>query len=149
MAINHVGHSVLQTPTRHLNLNHILHVPHSSKNLLSVNHLAQDNNAFLEFHPDHFAIKEQDTKRTLLRGPCEGGLYPLKPIQNKEVLGAFKPTASLWHHRLGHASSHVVEQILSRHNLPFVKNSNHNVVCDACQKGKSHQLPYPKLSSVS
>jgi histone deacetylase 1/2 len=55
----------------------------------------------------------------------------------------------VWHHRLGHASSHVVEQILSRHKLSFVKDSRNNSICDSCQKGKSHQLPYPKSSSVS
>ena len=49
--------------------------------------------------------------KNLLKGPCEGGLYPLKshsPSQqssNKHVLGAFKPSTSLWHSRLGHASS--------------------------------------------
>jgi hypothetical protein len=32
----------------------------------------------------------------------------LKPFPNKQVLGVFKPTASLWHHRLGHASTPVV-----------------------------------------
>jgi hypothetical protein len=26
---------------------------------------------------------------------------------------------------------------------------NNKHICDACQKGKSHQLPYPKSSSVS
>jgi hypothetical protein len=73
----------------------------------------------------------------------------LKPHPNKEALGVFKPTASLWHHRLGHASTHVIQQVLSRHKLPFVRDSSNNVICDACQKGKSHQLPYPKPSSVS
>jgi histone deacetylase 1/2 len=153
MAIDHVGHSVLHTPIRPIHLKNILHVPHTSKNLLSVNRLARDNHAFLEFHPDYFVIKEQATGRMLLKGPCEGGLYPLKSgsksQSNKEVLGVYKPTASVWHHRLGHASSHVVEQILSRHKLSFVKDSRNNSICDSCQKGKSHQLPYPKSSSVS
>jgi hypothetical protein len=67
---------------------------------------------------------------------------------NKEVHDAFKPLASLWHHRLGHASTPVVQQVLSRHKLSFVKESNNNV-CNACQQGKSHQLPYPRSTSVS
>jgi hypothetical protein len=58
MGINHVGHSVLKTPTCNLQLKNILHVPYSSKNLLSFNRLAHDNHAFLEFHPNHFVIKE-------------------------------------------------------------------------------------------
>jgi histone deacetylase 1/2 len=150
MKINHVGHSILHSPIRNLHLKNILHVPCASKNLLSVNHLVRDNNAFLEFHPNHFLMKEHDTKRIIFKGPCEGGLYPLKPQQNKEVLGVFKPTTSTWHHRLGHASQQVINQILSRHKIPFVRTSNNNEICDACQKGKSHrQLPYPKSTSVS
>jgi len=34
-------------------------------------------------------------------------------------------------------------------NLPCLGESNKESVCDACQKAKSHQLPYPKSHSVS
>jgi histone deacetylase 1/2 len=34
-------------------------------------------------------------------------------------------------------------------NLPCLGESNKESVCDACQEAKSHQLPYPKLHSVS
>ena len=149
MDIGYVGHSVLHSPHTHIHLNNVLHVPQASKSLIHVNRLARDNNAFLEFHPNHFSIKEQGTKRTLLRGRCEGGLYPLKSSYNKQALGASKLSSSLWHARLGHASPAVVQQVLSRHNLPFVRNSNKAEICDACQRGKSHQLPYPKSTSVS
>ena len=104
---------------------------------------------FLEFHLDCFFVKEQETRKTLLRARCEGGLYPLKQIPNKQVLGVFKPTESLWHHRLGHASTSVVQQVLSHHKLSFIRDSSNKSICDACQKGKSHQLPYPKSTSVS
>jgi hypothetical protein len=57
-------------------------------------------------------------------------------------------TESLWHHRLGHASSNIVRQVLSRHNISFVKDTQTSHVCDACQQGKHHQLPYPKSFSV-
>jgi hypothetical protein len=43
----------------------------------------------------------------------------------------------------------VVQQILNRHNISFSKDQSHKLVCDACQQGKSHQLPYPKSTSVS
>jgi hypothetical protein len=67
---------------------------------------------------------------------------------NKQVLGVVKPSSSLWHSRLGHASTQVVQQVISRHKLPFLRESN-NHVCDACQQGKIHQLPYALSSSVS
>ena len=125
MKIDHIGHSILQSPVRDIHLNNVLHVPSANKSLLSVHRLVKDNNAFLELHPKHFSLKEQVTRRTLLEGRCEGGLYPLKPQlhtpspPNKQVLGVFKPTTSLWHSRLGHASAPVVQQIISRHKLSF------------------------------
>jgi hypothetical protein len=73
----------------------------------------------------------------------------LKPIPNKEILGVFKPTTSTWHHRLGHPSHQVVEQVINRHKIPCVRHCENNMVCDACQKGKSHQLSYPRSSSIS
>jgi histone deacetylase 1/2 len=144
MEIDHIGSSILHTPSSKIHLNRILHVPKATKNLLSVHRLACDNNAFLEFHPNHFSIKEQATRKTLLRGRCEGGLYPLKSSsckssQNKQVFStAVKPSVSLWHHCLGHPSTNIVKQVLSRHNLPFASESNKTIVCDACQQGKSH-----------
>jgi len=148
MKINHIGHSVLSSPSTKLHLRNILHVPQANKNLVSVNRFTRDNHVFLEFHPDHFLVKDQGTKNTLLQGRCEYGLYPIK-TPHKEVLGAVKPPTSLWHHRLGHASLPVVQRVISRHQLPFAQESNKAHVCDACQQGKSHQLPYPKSTSVS
>ena len=156
MEINHVGHSILQSPVRDIHLHNVLHVPSANKSLVSANRLVKDNNAFLELHPHHFSLKEQVTRKTLLEGRCERGLYPLKSHlhsqypPNKQVFGVVKPSTSLWHSRLGHASSPVVQKILSRHKLSVSSDqSNSGVICDACQMGKSHQLPYPKSISVS
>ena len=148
MEIQHVGHGILRSPARNLQLKNILHVPTAHKDLLSVNRLARDNHVFFEFHPDHFCVKEQATRKTLLTGPCRRGLYPVRPA-NKEVLSAHKLPASLWHHRLGHPASSVVQRVLHHHKIPFIQESNKTSICDACQKGKSHQLPYPRSSSVS
>jgi histone deacetylase 1/2 len=42
----------------------------------------------------------------------------------------------------------IVHQVLRDNNIQF-SESNKESVCDACQRAKSHQLPYPKSSSVS
>jgi len=153
MEIANIGHSTVSSPSRFFHLNSILHVPQAHKSLCSVNQLTKDNNVYLEFHPDHFLIKEQGTKQILHRGRCEGGLYPMhassSSIPHKQAYNAAKPSTSLWHHRLGHTTSIIVKQVLERHNLPFIHDSNKNRVCDACQQGKSHQLPYPISVSVS
>ena len=54
MEIDYIGHSTLHSPNSVLHLNNVLHVPATSKDLISVNRLARDNNAFLEFHPNYF-----------------------------------------------------------------------------------------------
>jgi histone deacetylase 1/2 len=94
MEIRHIGHGLLHSPTRDLHLNHILHVPSTSKDLLSVHRVANDNNVFFEFHPKQYFVKDQETNKILLTGPCENGLYPVKP-SNKRVLAAGKPSSSV------------------------------------------------------
>ena len=152
MRINQIGQSIVHTPNRNLVLKNVLYVPEANKNLASVHCLTSDNNAFIEYHPDHFLIKDQVTRKTLVRGGCEGGLYPLKSFRstsNKVTHAAIKPSTSRWHSRLGHPSSSIVQQVLSKNNVPFVSESNKEQMCDACQLGKSHQLPYPVSTSVS
>jgi histone deacetylase 1/2 len=150
--ITHIGHTTLLTPSSQVHLKNILYVPNSHKNLVYVHQLTHDNNAYNEFYPTHFSLKEQSMKKTLLQGRCEEGLYPLlsssRSSSNKEANGAVKSSKSLWHHRLGHASSPIVRQVLSRNNIFFVNESN-NHVCNACQQGKCHQLPYPRSTSMS
>lgn len=100
MEITHIGYVICHTPSRNLFLNDVLYAPSTAKNLVSVHRLAQDNNVFLEFHPDFFLIKDRITRKILLEGPCKGGLYPLpadafKFVKNKHVLvttGATKPS---------------------------------------------------------
>jgi hypothetical protein len=50
---------------------------------------------------------------------------------------------------LGHPSYSIVSQVVSNNCLPLINEQSKLLVCDACQLGKSHQLPYPNSSSVS
>ena len=77
MSISHIGHATVHTPSNcDIHLRNILYVPEADKNLISVHRLATDNNAFLEFHPNYFLVKDQDTKKVILEGKCHNGLYP-------------------------------------------------------------------------
>jgi hypothetical protein len=116
----------------------VLYVPQANKNLVSVHKLAYDNNAFFESHHWYFFIKDRVTRRILVRGKCEDGIYPLKSISNKRVFAVTKPSTSQWHNRFDHPSSSVVRQILSKNKVPFVLEENNESICDACQQGKSH-----------
>jgi hypothetical protein len=68
MKIHQIGQSTLYTPNRNLLLNKVLYSPKAHKNLISVHRFTNDNNTFLEFHPNFFLVKDQETKRVLLRG---------------------------------------------------------------------------------
>jgi histone deacetylase 1/2 len=152
MDIHHIGNSVIHIPTHDLHLNNILHVPQATKNLISTSRLARDNRAFVEYSPNSFFVKDQDTQEVLLQGRCVDGHYPL-PSSSTSFLGrhahgASMSSSSLWHMRLGHPSSMVVHQVLRDNNIPF-SECNKESVCDACQMAKGHQLPYPNSTSVS
>ena len=93
-------------------------------------------------------------RRTLLEGTCRGGLYPLPAaaLKNKQALSTSSgahPSLERWHHRLGHPSFQVVQQVVKRNKLPCSFESRIGSVCDSCQMAKSHQLPYQKSSSQS
>lgn len=148
MNINRIGHAIVRAPGRILHLNNVLHVPQANKNLVSVHRLATDNQAFLEFHPDFFFIKDKETKKVLLEGKCKGVLYPL-PGDGSEALSAIKPSGARWHSRLGHPVPPIVQRVINKNNLPCSSEISHESVCDACQQAKSHQLSYPKSTSVS
>jgi histone deacetylase 1/2 len=152
MNIHHIGHSVIHTPSHDLHLNNILHVPQATKSLLSTSRLAHDNHAFVEYWPNSFVVKDQDTREVLLQGRCVNGLYP-SPFSSTSsighhVYGVAKSSSSLWHRRLGHPSFVVVYQVLHDNSISF-SESNKESVSNACQMAKSHQLPYPKSTSVS
>ena len=152
MRINHVGQSIIKTPSRPIHLKNILHAPSAKKNLLSVHRIALDNHVLLEFYPFFFLIKDLATRKVLYRGRCVRGLYPLIPeIRrfNKQVFSATKVSSTRWHDRLGHASFSLVERLLRKNKLPFVGERHVETICDSCQRAKSHQLPYPVSTSVS
>jgi hypothetical protein len=72
MNIHNVGHAIIHTPTCDLHLNNVLHVPSASKNLISVHRFSTENNASLEYFPNHFLIKDLDTRKVLLQGFFKG-----------------------------------------------------------------------------
>ena len=77
--IKHIGSVLLATTTnKPLCLNHVLHVPHIKKNLLSVSKLLIDNNVTLEFFENVCVVKARNSGITLLRGIATWGLYQVQ-----------------------------------------------------------------------
>lgn len=76
--IQHIGSSTFHSPvftSKRLSLTQMLHVPHITKNLLSVSRFSKDNNVFFEFHPDACFVKDLTTHDVLLQGYLKDGLY--------------------------------------------------------------------------
>jgi hypothetical protein len=53
-----------------------------------------------------------------------------------------KITNSVWHQRLGHPSLIVIQYLLQKQQLPLAGSLDKTRVCEACQLGKSKQLPF-------
>jgi hypothetical protein len=154
MHIKNIGHSIIRTPCRDLSLSHILHVPQATKSLASVHRIASDNNVFFELHPDFFFIKDRESRKILFQGWSRGGMYPIPcststDIHTGQVLSTIKISASRWHACLGHPSSSIVKLVLSKNSLPVIDANSPESVCDTCQQGKCHQLPYLVSTSIS
>ncbi|KAG8480057.1 hypothetical protein CXB51_025173 [Gossypium anomalum] len=154
-----VGNTVISTNSRLLRLTNVLCVPSIRKNLLSVSQFAKDNSVFFEFHPTYCVIKDIKTQEILLRGQVHDGLYHFSvasPISSSTVAAVhnvdgpaslmISDTFTLWHNRLGHPSAPVVNDVLNKCGIVSNTKTLSNV-CVACQKGKSHKLPFSNSST--
>lgn len=77
LTIYHVGSSSLLFGSRPLILKSVLHVSRIATNLLNVRKLSADNKVVVEFHANGFVVKDQTTKRALVQGKIDNGLYKL------------------------------------------------------------------------
>lgn len=157
--ISHIGHAQVlsSSSSKPFLLKQLLHVPNATKNLLSVSQFESDNKVFFEFHPHLCFVKCQATKRILLQGAVKDGLYyfdnlhlpsspsSVSPINNHFfALSSSRCSAAqfdLWHCRLGHPSTTIVNTVLKKCQLPTC-NKNDMSLCTSCCLGKSHRLPF-------
>jgi hypothetical protein len=138
LSIKHIGATRLSAPISHFDLLDILHVPHITKNLISVKKFTKDTNTFFEFHPSHFFLKGRRTGK-LLHRPNKHGLYQFFPSANKHPRHAMvgeRVSTFQWHSRLGHPTLKIVRRVLSRFQLP-VASTKDSPVCTACLGAKS------------
>ena len=102
--IKHVGSSTVFANSRTFQLNHILHVPAMTKNLLSVRRFCADNNAKFEFTASGFTVKDQATQTPILSGTTHNGLYVF-PSPPPSALHVGRPV-------IQHRSSRLMEIIV-------------------------------------
>ena len=148
--ISHIGHVLISTPVRPIKLQNVLHTPEISKQLISVTKLCADDKAFVKFFPTYFLVNDQMSKKVLLQGNLENGLYKLSLVASSTSNSSNPPpstcsssavsnpaqafltqfnNAILWHNRLGHPASRIVSQVIKMCNL---KPLNLFHFCFAC-----------------
>ena len=66
LVISNTDSTSLLTPTTTFNLNHILHVPFVSRNIISISKFCHDNNTFITFLPNSYIVKDFHTGVPLL-----------------------------------------------------------------------------------
>ncbi|MFS7960449.1 putative RNA-directed DNA polymerase [Helianthus anomalus] len=143
LPILHIGSTKIYSPHKTFTISDILHVPQLKRNLLSVQKFCQDNNVFFEFHSTFFAVKDTCTRKTLLTGPSNNGLYSLcvpsiRPL-HKVTFSAVRASQDTWHRRLGHPHPDLLKSMLSLFSLP-VSNKSLSSSCTSCHMGKSSKL---------
>jgi histone deacetylase 1/2 len=65
-----------------------------------------------------------------------------------QVFSGVRVSSSQWHSRLGHPATPIIHHVLHRQELTVQSSRHSDTVCDACQQGKSHQLPFSESSRV-
>jgi transposase InsO family protein len=97
-------------------------------------------------------VKDRATGRILLQGLSSHGLYsiPFLPASNKlmSAMVGEKVTVSNWHSRLGHPALRIVRRLLSKFQLPFLRDDNASG-CSACLSSKSHKLAFTSTHTRS
>lgn len=94
LPIHHIGSSTFTPSHSNFILNHLLHVPHITKNLVSVKQFCEDNNVYFQFHSRDFFVKDAESGTTLLRGSTSNGLYMCPSSSPPQ---AFLTSVADWH----------------------------------------------------
>ncbi|PKU66914.1 Retrovirus-related Pol polyprotein from transposon TNT 1-94 [Dendrobium catenatum] len=146
--IAHTGAGLLPTPSRKLTLNQLFHTPDLHYNLLSISRLIKDNNVSILFNPHSFVLKDLQTKKILLQGPCLNGLYQVpttRSTDRHQALSAIAPKPNLWHSRLSHPHNRILHTIAN--NNPHLSISSLSSNCMSCKSSKGHKLSFDKSAT--
>lgn len=122
----------------------VLHVPDSTVNLLSVSKIVEKGLS-VHFTPSGNKIEDSD-------GHCLGimtneGIFKLMTREERSYLAAKRPTAELWHKRLGHLNYESIVKLSKEPSSGIHLEKIENIPCVPCVKGKHHRQPFPKKGS--
>ncbi|KAG6505768.1 hypothetical protein ZIOFF_038133 [Zingiber officinale] len=135
-----------------ITLNSVYHVPGIQKNLFSVAN-AVDAGNFVLFGPRDvkFLRNVKEIKADVVHtGTRVKDLFVLSASNSYIEKMRSNDTSSLWHARLGHINMTKMRAIIQKklvEGLPDSMKIDNEGVCEGCQFGKSHRLPFENSTS--
>lgn len=115
--------------SKDITLHNVLFVHEFDCNLISICQLTNDLNCFITYHSNHCLIHDLVTKKKIGLGDVHGGVYVLRQqVQGSAFKAHHENETALWHARMGHPSSQVMQHISQLVNCNFKNNVIH--CCD-------------------
>ncbi|KAK8548028.1 hypothetical protein V6N12_060955 [Hibiscus sabdariffa] len=97
---------------RKLTLNHVLYVPSLMCNLISLSQVLDETNCVAQFTDKFFVIQDRTSRMLIGAGEQRGELYFFRTMVTTTAMKmSGQSSFDMWHKRLGHPSSKVVELI--------------------------------------
>lgn len=135
------------SPSKPMGLNKILYVPNVIKNLISVCKFTTDNSLIVSFDPFGFDIKDLKTWKQLGQHNIHGPHYF---FNNKVTATAStfitSSIAYVWHDRLGHPGTHILDNLVSLKSFSCNKLKN-IFFCNASHLAKHKCLTFDNSTS--
>ncbi|XP_071742583.1 uncharacterized protein [Rutidosis leptorrhynchoides] len=123
-----------------------------TKNLVSVPQITESEKHVL-FGPTDVKVLENVKEivgDVLFTGENKGSLFVLSAGEAYVKKTSQTDNGAIWHARLGHVGYQMLKKIFSHKlvdGIPQLKNVREEVICQGCQYGKSHRLPYKKSTN--
>lgn len=110
--------------------------------LVSIHKLCKDNNVFIEVYDKFLFVKDNCSKRIILQGPVDNGLYKFLVGATKVTVhsrhhDAFVEISLVWHDKLVHAFEPIVSKILQSCGISVSYSTHLSSVCISCEIAKS------------
>lgn len=127
---------VLNNCESEVEIKNVYHVPELNTNLLSVSEIVKKGNT-VEFSKKGAKIMNGNGK-LIATASLEGSLFKLDVFEHKVFAAT---TKNLWHRRMGHLNARSMAKLSTLVDGMEYSEADDGI-CDTCQIGKSHRLPF-------
>ena len=151
--IRHIGNVPFGKEGEQTCIKNVLHVPTITKNLVSVGQIVEQGMQ-VRFNKEGCFIEKDG--RLIAKSRKDGHMFILDSNEVKSAMFAkglkTETSIELWHKRIGHINLQRLRAMQTKGvviGLPTFESKRVDRVCEACQLGKQHRLPFPKESHAS